>query len=166
MKREITKALEDYDGKHTKPLQLAADRAPSSNDIESLIDVLDVNRKFQEAGTWLLKSWVDNGYKYSNSQIEKWFRKTQELTYWAATLHFCQALEKMPLPGYLSSEVFKFLELSTQNENKLVRAWSYNGLAILAKKDGSLVAKAKTLVARGQNDEAASVRARLRKIHL
>jgi hypothetical protein len=164
MNEKIIRAIEGYDGKHTNSLVNASLLSPTKNDISALISALDTDKKFEEAGSWILKAWAENGYQYSENQIHSWFIKTEGLEHWGATLHFCQALESITVPKSLEPELFSFLLHKTNSDNKLVRAWSYNGLFVIAKQNNSLMPNAIKYIKKGKNDEAASVRARVRII--
>jgi len=62
------------------------------------------------------------------------------------------------------SSLIWFLERNLYDENKFLRAWSYNGFYELARQHNEYIDYAIEQLERGETDKAASVKARIRNI--
>ena len=86
------------------------------------------------------------------------------LNNWDTKLHVLQILPSLTIPSQQFDPLQRNLKENTRSENKLLRAWSFNGLAVLADQHSSLRTEVNGILSSAQNDEAASVRARIRQI--
>ncbi|WP_448250543.1 hypothetical protein [Thalassotalea agariperforans] len=70
----------------------------------------------------------------------------------------------MPITDAYSRSVYNFLIITLTDQNKFVRAWTYNGLYELSKQHPEYIKEAKQFFEMAMRDEAPSVKARIRNI--
>jgi hypothetical protein len=161
----IRQELEQFDGKHVGALEaLLENRAPSSL-VRSLVNLVgDSQEKIQVAVTWLLKRLAENDARFKTEHLIVLFSSLSELTHWLSKLHVCQMLQYVAIPEESAENVVWFLERNLMDENRFLRAWSYNGFYELARQHPKYVGYATEQLERGETEPAASVKARIRKI--
>lgn len=126
--------------------------------------VADKEENIQTGATWLLKRLAENHVRFKSEHLIALFGSLSELTHWLSKLHVCQMLQYVTIPEESERNVTWFLERNLWDENKFLRAWSYNGFYELARQHGEYIAYALEQLERGEADKAASVKARIRNI--
>jgi hypothetical protein len=165
---DILTDIAAFDGKHTDVLESLATRL--SPDQALIRDLCEIARhddaKMRVAATWLLKRFQTNGVPFSRDQTADVLALLHDETDWEAKLHLLQMMPDFVLPADEKDTLLRVLKDKGYlgNSNKLIRAWSYNGLAHLAAQHPAFRDDVAGVLATGQNDEAASVRARIRNI--
>ena len=162
----IREELESFDGKHTDVLERILSRhRPTNSLIEALVLlVADQEPNIQAGATWLLKRLADNHVQFKKAHLIALFGSLSELTHWLSKLHVCQMLPYLMIPKESESSLIWFLERNLYDENKFLRAWSYNGFYELARQHNEYIDYAIEQLERGETDKAASVKARIRNI--
>ena len=162
----IRQELELFDGKHTDALErVLSSHRPTHSFIGSLITLAAVKEEtIQTGATWLLKRLAENQVHFTQRTLIALFGSLQGLTHWLSKLHICQMLQYVDIPKDSTDNIVWFLERNLMDENKFLRAWSYNGFYELAKQNENYLAVAIDQLERGETDSAASVRARIRNI--
>ena len=162
----LAEAMLDFDGAHTDALErFAAESAVTPELIQRLCDFASSDdRKAQSAATWLIKRMTGSGATLSARQTETLLDLFSSEIHWQARLHLLQMLDRLVIPAERAPSLWDVLMRLTEAENKFVRAWSYFGLAVLARQHPDFRAEALALLAAGEGDTAASVRARIRRI--
>ncbi len=79
-------------------------------------------------------------------------------------MHALQCLPFLTIDQSEKKLVETFLRITLSGQNKFVRAWSYNGFYELARQYPEYQAETKILFEMAMNDEAASVKARVRNL--
>lgn len=118
----------------------------------------------QDGATWLLKHHLETDSPLDTGRAKEVFQALPKLTSWGAKLHILQSLRWMPIPTRYKNKLETFLRACLQEENKFVRAWAYSGFYELAKQHQEYRLEAQQLCRQAANNEAASVKARIRKI--
>ncbi len=161
----LSQALFDFDGKSTGPLeQFAAAHSADANLIAELCDFAasdDCN--VQAAATWLLKRYGLSGAYLSPRQIETLLSLLIQETNWLARLHVLQMLDTLIVPSPLAAPLMDALAAQATGANTFIRAWSVHGAAALADQHPTYRDRFLDLLATAEQDEAASVRARIRR---
>src|SRR3984893_3953700 len=162
----IRDELKQFDGKHTDVLEgILSRHRPTNSFIRALVIlVADKEPKIQTAATWLLKRLAENEVQFKAEHLMALFGSLSELTHWISKLHVCQMLQYVAIPKDSDRTVALFLERNLRDENKYLRAWSYNGFYELARRHEKYIAYALEQLERGETDKAASVKARIRNI--
>ncbi|MCP4099261.1 MAG: hypothetical protein GY748_23805 [Planctomycetaceae bacterium] len=158
--------LGKFDGKRTAPLDKIAQRILHRKGIvNELIAFAQSNDiKIQSAATWLLKNLNEQRNLFSEAQTVDLIDLLSNLNHWDAKLHVLQILPSLTIPSQHFDPLQRNLKANTQSENKLLRAWSFNGLAVLADQRSTSRSEVNRILSGAQNDPAASVRARIRQI--
>lgn len=166
IKIELQEALAAFDGKHTDTLKTLAERCPASPDIlQQLCDLMHSDEyKLQSAATWLLRRYQQAGADISDDQTATLCDVLLRDSYWEARLHVLQMMDDLFIPKGLVKKLWRTLGEGTRDGKKLIRAWSYHGVAALADQHPGYRDQALALMAEAERDEAASVRARIRRI--
>ena len=162
----IREELESFDGKHTDVLERMLSRHhPTNLLIEGLVLlVVDQEPNIQTGATWLLKRLAEKHVQFKQAHLIALFGSLSELTHWLSKLHVCQMLPYLMIPKESESSLIWFLERNLYDENKFLRAWSYNGFYELARQHNEYIDYASGQIERGETDKAASVKARIRNI--
>jgi len=158
--------LGTFDGKHTDTLEtLTTQLHPTAPLLRELCEIARSDEvTLQTAATWLLKRFQENGVSFSSAQIDNCLALLDQVTYWEAKLHLLQMLPEFVISADWQNTLYDILKKCLKDDNKFVRAWSYNGLFKLAQQHPQLRTEVAELLVRGQQEEAASVRARIRNI--
>ena len=118
----------------------------------------------EAAATWLLKHFLESRRDLDESQQRLILSCLNRVESWQGRLHLLQMLNELLIPEDLQESVAKFCKQSTSDDNKFVRAWGYSGIVSLAKQWDRYVPLAIEAITNGENDEAPSARARIRRI--
>lgn len=165
---DLLSDLAAFDGTQTDVLEaLAAKRAPEPRLVGELCTLAQRDEaNLPAAATWLLKRFQEQGYVYSEAETAGLLDLFGSVGPWDARLHLLQMLPGLVVPEHRAPALWRLVkgEGFLQGPNKFLRAWSYNALAVLASRHPAYRKDTATLLAAGQEDEAASVRARLRNI--
>ena len=162
----LIEELRKFDGKHTAPLEkISKELIHHKGKIPELIVFAQhEDTKIQSAATWLIKHLNEESVKFSQPQTTALINLLGNLSHWEAKLHILQILSNLNIPANQYDVLHKDLRQTIQSENKLLRAWAYNGLAILADQNSELRTDVCKTLNRAQTDSAASVRARIRNL--
>lgn len=164
---DITRTLNDFDGKSLGPLiDFASSTAPTPELAAQLCDiaVTAAEARYQTAATWILKRWLESGFCLNTVQSECLIRALPDFDGWEATLHVLQMLPHFEIAPETAVLVYHFLKHNLTDPNKFVRAWTYNGLDVLAQQNHDYRLETDALLQMALNDEAPSVRARIGQI--
>ncbi len=163
---ELQGYLERFDGKHTEPLEQLIQQVPcSSQRIGELLELAATQEpRMQTAATWLLKRWIEQGSELNNQQSRRLLRQLLLFSHWEPRLHVLQVLSGIRLTASEAERLQPQLVQWINEQNKLVRAWAYHGLYVLADQFPDLRPDVANLLRDSQRDSAASVKARVRKL--
>lgn len=116
--------------------------------------------------TWLLKHHFDeSGKPLHDALVDRIYAQLPLLEHWAAKLHILQCMEKLQIPAEHRRKTIAFVDACLESDTKLVRAWGFTGLFVLAERFPSCRADAeKRIRDAAENDPIASVRARCRQL--
>jgi hypothetical protein len=164
----IREELKHFDGRHTAVLECILSRHQRKNSlIESLVLlVADDEPKIQTAATWLLKRLAEDEdhAEFKTEHLITLFDSLSELRHWIPKLHVCQMLGYVAIPEQSERNVAWFLEQNLLDQNKFLRAWSYNGFYELARQHPAYFSYAMEQLEQGETEKAPSVKARIRNI--
>ncbi|MCG8546224.1 MAG: hypothetical protein MJE12_18660 [Alphaproteobacteria bacterium] len=165
---DIRAEIAAFDGRHTDVLASIAERlSPDAPTIQELCTLAGRDEpKFQSAATWLLKRIQDDSVAFSPAQVEAVLALLENVSDWEAKLHLLQMMPALTVPKRRAAALLHLLKGKgyLRDVNKFVRAWSYSGLAALAEAHPAHREDVARLLKAGQQDDAASVKARLRNI--
>ena len=164
--QRVAAAIAEYDGKDTGSLAAIAARIdPSTAVLQGLCDLADSDEaRIQSASSWLLRRYVSAGAILSQTQSEQALAVLTAGRHWEARLHVLQMMGDLTIPSSRVEQLWPALIEQTTDVNKFIRAWSYHGLAVVADQHPPYRDCALNLLAAAEQEEAASVRARIRRI--
>jgi len=119
---------------------------------------------YETGATWLLKAWLEAGNHLEHTQIIKIYSSLNQLKHWQAKLHILQSMPFMPIAEAEAQHVYHFLKRTLCDQNKFIRAWSYNGFYELSRQHAEYLVETKQYFEMAMRDEAPSVKARIRNI--
>lgn len=131
---------------------------------KNLIEFMGKN-ELERSASWLLKHHLEQGFMLSDRLANSILQTFPKLEHWEARLHILQLLSLLYICDSEVDNLWDSVVIQTQDSNKLIRAWAYNGLHEIAVQFPSFKEKASQYfkIAR-ENDEAGSVIARIKKI--
>lgn len=164
MAMDLYAELDAFDGKHTEELESLASRVPKTTEtIDRLCSIAEESEaRLQVAATWIVKRWGEQKVMYAAEQATRLIDLIGQVAPWEANLHLLQVLPALSIPSSRKGRLQNALMQGLSHSNKFVRAWSYNGLIVLADQHEEFRESVKSLLARVTEEEAASVRARVR----
>jgi hypothetical protein len=133
--------------------------------VEQIVS-LTANEKLQSGSTWLLKHYLERHKQpIARHLVEAIYLHLDKLGEWEAKLHVLQCIEYLPVPEIYKKKTELFVLENIDDEVKFVRAWAYSGYYRLAEQYPDLRQRVETLLTDAlENDPAASVKARIRKL--
>ena len=161
----LTQALADFEGKSTGPLErFAAAWCADADLIAELCDfAASDDGNLQAAATWLLKRYGITGAQLSSGQSETLLRLLIKETGWLPRLHALQMMNGLTVSAALAAPLMNALAAQAAGANTFIRAWSVHGAAVLADQHPAYRDRVLDLLAFAEQDEAASVKARIRR---
>ena len=163
MQNDLT-LLSDWDGKATQYLInfYQNNLHLFQKDKRILLDLLK-DPTLQRATSWLIKHHREQGNHFSPTEVKAIIQAAPFLQDWQAQLHLLQLLPYFNLEREDFEVLIPFIDQMLKSDNKFVRAWAYNGLAILTRFIPELFPETKLRFELGLQEEAASIKARIRK---
>ncbi|MHA7775755.1 hypothetical protein [Roseibium sp. M-1] len=161
----LREVLSGWDGRDTGVLEQLFESECSSPVFLDQLVALSALPDCQRSATWLLKHHFDGkGQTLSETQTRDHLAHLAQVTDWQARLHVLQYLEHLALPQDAEIVLSAFVDDAIASKNKLVRAWAYYALALLACRYPERKHQALTVLRQaGEMETAGSVKVRLRK---
>lgn len=160
----IEQKLSAWDGKSAADIRAIYDEYHTRDDFTDRIVELTTKPDCQKGATWLLKAWLETGNTLKQSQVSRIYGLLNKLEHWEAKLHVLQSIPFMTIAEADRDSVYRFLRTTIIDQNKLVRAWSYNGFYELSSQHGEYKEESERYFTMAMRDEAPSVKARIRNI--
>lgn len=160
----IETELAKFDGKNIAALRRVAQRyTPDTVTVDKVVSfACSRDSLFQSAATWLLKHWTESGLALSQTQCGPLIALLNNEIHWQSRLHILQLLPTMSIEKRRKSRLHRALMSDLTHQNRLVRAWAYGGLAVLAARFPELKSEAERIFEMATRDETAAVKARIR----
>ena len=156
--------IASWDGKSAADIQAIYHSHSAEDGFADAIVALSLTEAYEKGATWLLKAWLEAGHTLDQHQIAKVYSSLHRLKHWQAKLHVLQSIPFMPVAEAESKSLYNFLRGTMIDQNKFVRAWSYNGLYELSRYHSEYKNETKQYFDMAMRDEAPSVKARIRNI--
>lgn len=162
----ILEELGRFDGRHVEPLAALGVRLLARGaGTDELIEIAgSPEERLQTAASWVLKWLQENRVVYPAERVRALLRLLGRVDAWEARLHLLQMLDGLEIPSRAARTLRETLTIYTRDSSKFVRAWSYSGLFVRANQHPRYRREVLVLLDEASNDEAASVRARVRRI--
>ena len=114
--------------------------------------------------TWLLKKHLESGGRLSGKTTSQLWTTAGAFKEWGSKLHVLQSMVHLTVPERDKKCVEALLRECLNDKNKFVRAWAYSGFYELAAAHPEYRDEAGVLLMAGLEEEAPSVRARIRRL--
>jgi hypothetical protein len=163
---DVAAVLLAWDGRDSLPLRDLADGLAVTP--ESVGQLVTLARRSEPAlpvgATWVLKRWLERGHAFDRRLSGRLAVLLDRELPWAAALHVLQSLPRLDLTPDRWRDLEPALEAHRRSPRAIVRAWAYNGLALLADREPGLRRRVRALLDAALADEAPSVQARIRNV--
>jgi hypothetical protein len=156
--------LKSWDGKSKDDIETVFFHHQHDPDLVANLILHLSDHTLQAAASWLLKRYLESGQKLNQKQIKTIYSRLPLLEHWQAKLHILQCMSYMPIDKETIDCVYPFLRTHLTDDNKFVRAWSYHGFYELARQHPEYYDETRQYFDMALQDEAPSVRARIRNI--
>ena len=160
----LSEEIGSWDGKSAAAPQSIYERHCCGERFVATILAYIVDVESQRVATWLLKKHLETGNSLTASACRSVLGALSVQEHWEGKLHLLQCLPCLEIPEDESAGLERFLEACLDSDNKLVRAWAYNGFDELSLRFPRYRERVEGMLARASVSEAASVRARIRNI--
>lgn len=162
----LIELLRKLDGKRIAELAQLSDSMPRNHEsVAQLMAVAEHDDVTVQVGsTWILKRWVEEGGAHVEKSAAKLIQLLEHATYWEVRLHLLQMLVLLRIPARSLPGLQRLLPSLLVDDNKFVRAWALSLLAEIADQSKALRPQVDSTIQKAENDNAASVRARIRQI--
>lgn len=160
----IEQDIAAWDGKSSADIKAVYDAHHSAANFSDKVTALLFTPPYEKGATWLLKAWLEAGNRLEPFQIAEIYRSLNQLQQWEGKLHLLQSIPFMPIAATECKYLYDFLRHTLTDQNKFVRAWSYNGFFELSRQHSEYLNETKQFFQMAIRDEAPSVKARIRNI--
>lgn len=154
-------ALENWDGKSTADLQEMYNKLNSQSLVFELVPMLPHH---PVAATWLIKHATEQGTQLTGEDCVALIEHLLQTQHWQSALHLLQISDHLTIPNKYVKPLYANLRHKLSHTNKFIRAWSYHALSNLTKQYPEYEKDVVELLSMALNDEAPSVKARIRKV--
>ncbi len=137
-----------------------------SGDADFICCLLDLSKHedCSEGATWLLKHALENGFELNDQQIDGFCGLIEFTLQWQSILHILQILPYITVPAAHKNKMMAFVCQHTEDENKFVRAWAYNGLYELANTYPEYREGLSVVFDAAEDTEPPAIKARIRNV--
>jgi len=160
----IKQEIISWDGKSSRDITAIYNRHSNENSFSSKLIEFSQQAELQKGATWLIKHHLECGWKIQSKEIATIYKHLPKLEHWETKLHILQCIPYMPINKTAKKYVEFFLRKCLSDNNKFVRAWTYNGFYLLSLQHSEYQQETQQLFELAMTDEAASVKARIRNI--
>lgn len=164
---DLISELNFFDGKRVKSLEQVFEKFKSNeNFLPQIVNLIGIeDSKIQIASTWLIKKSLQESLKLEPKLLENLFRNLKFVEgVWEAELHLCQVLSFVEFSKNGKNEIETFVRKCLKSQNKFVRAWAYSAFYKFSLEFEEFSSEAKVLLENALENEAPSVKARIRRI--
>ena len=124
--------IQAWDKKSKQDILYVYERHSDNPDFIGFLLDLSKHDDCSEGATWLIKHALENGLEFDDQHINVFCGMIEIELSWQSKLHILQILPFIIVPAEYKHQMMAFIRQSSEDENKFVRAWAYNGLYELA----------------------------------
>ena len=161
---KIDQAIADWDGKSAADIEAIYTRYSGEGAFATYLIELAGREHLEKGATWLIKHHLENNQGFNTSEISALYALLPGFAHWEARLHVLQCIPKLPIGESEKPGLEGFLRRCLIDDNKFVRAWGYNGFYELSRQYPEHQEEAKQFLDMAMQDEAPSVKARVRNL--
>ena len=163
---DVRAALLAFDGKHTAPLETFVrhlDVSPGL--IDELLDYAATDDDpIPAAATWVLRRIAEAGAMWTAAQRTEFVRCLDHASSWETRLHLLQTIPLLRFTRAQAGKLIPILRTCLEDRRAFVRTWSYQAFAAIGDDHDGFRDDVHEIIAIGERETAASVRARIRHI--
>lgn len=153
-----------WDGKSAATIGSIYERfAEQPEFVRSLVAMVP-DPTLQSGATWLLKKFLESGGEIGRRETSRLWSALPSCERWEGKVHLLQSISRLNIAARDKLAVEAFIRRCLADTNKFVRAWAYSGFYELAATHREYREEANELLHAGLSEEAASVRARIRRL--
>lgn len=160
MNADLAAALSNYDGKSAQDIEAIYQDFHKQEDLTETLMILIDDSPLGKAASWCLKRHLSDRVDL----LPQLTAKLSQLRDWETVLHMLQCFPYFRFSAPERTALENFVRSSLDSPNKFVRAWAYNGFHELALQFPEYAEEAESLLLKALEQEAPSVKARIRKI--
>lgn len=160
----IEQDISRWDGKSAEDIKVVFELYRELPDFADRLVELLHDESLQKGASWLLKALLESGHALTPIQEKVILSMLAEFENWETKLHILQCLPYMRVDQQSAQALYYFLRSNLDDDNKFVRAWSYNGFYELSRQYPEYAEETRQYFDLAMRDEAASVKARIRNI--
>jgi len=160
----LQREIRNWDGKTVDALQTIYERHGSDPGFGAELVQMLKSPDSQVGASWLIKRYLEAGCVLKSVEVRSVFQRLSHLEDWQSKLHLLQCLPYLSIDKSHVKYLEPFLRACLDEKNKFVRAWAYNGFYELALQHPSYQIEVDQLLEQAMQDEAPSVKARIRNI--
>ena len=170
---DIAATLRSYDGKRVAPFHAVAETLSQrpgrgNGSIGHLVELAASDEmELQVGATWVLKYLAERDVAPSGEEAVALLRLLNRPLAPDALLHLLQILPHMALSAELPAgeerALYRALLRLIESDRVFLRAWSYNGLGLLAARNPALREEVEGLFSQAERTETAAVKVRIRR---
>lgn len=161
---DLLDLLREFDGRRVEPFREAAELLPRRPEVvRELWTLADSDEPAVQVGaTWVAKELLEQGVAPPEDADLRIARLLDSVEARDAQLHLLQVLSRVEITEASRERLERRLDALRRVAHKFVRAWAYNGFAVLGRDCAAARERALRLFDEVGDDEPASVRARIR----
>lgn len=165
-KSSLESELEKFDGVAVSILSEARVKcAGSPQYFDELVRLsFDPRETISAGATWIIKAELEEGADLKPNQIQEIASSVNIEMPWQSMLHLCQSIECIHLTEEQADRFFKWAHSLSDHTRPFLRAWSLHVLVYVAMNYDRYRKVAVLELKKAEEDKAASVRARVRKL--
>lgn len=165
MVQDLKHQLQNWDGKHSAPLiQLYKDYQGQPLFFEELVNICLKFPELQVPATWIIKHHFGLKKHVDHALMNRLLKEGMHFKGWETRLHMLQIMPQIKMQDDTVPYVEEWVRKALKDENKFVRAWSYQGLYEVSKHIPEMQEELALLCEDALELESASVKARVRKV--
>ena len=153
-----------WDGKSFEMIQTIYDNYSQDPGFVKTILRLMAEERSQRGSSWLLKTYLSKGGLIGQAETTMLFQLLAQLSHWETRLHILQSLSFIQIPKEYKEELVAFFRQCLDEDNKFIRAWSYNGFWLLSRQYPQYQQETQNLFSIAMREESPAVKARIRRI--
>lgn len=164
MSKKLKQTLQEWNGTAEGMRQIYDQNSSKTDFLEKVIGICVKDKDLQKVGSWLIKNHYDLKQVLPNKLHTPFIKVGVTYTDWVAKLNFLQVLPKLDIEEKLLQDLDDFVRACLHDENKFVRAWSYQGFYEVTKHIPEFENELRQLCELALERESASIKSRVRKV--
>jgi len=164
MSKKLKQILLDWNGTAEGMRQIYDQNNEKTDFLKKIIDLCGKEQGLQKPISWLIKHHYDIKQTLPVNLHTPFIKVAVNYTDWVAKLNFLQVLPQLNIDEEELQDLDDFVRACLHDENKFVRAWSYQGFYEITKHIPEFENELRQLCDLAMERESASIKSRVRKV--